>query len=60
MKYLELYNEYTALLHSQTELRRQIQTISKGYITTKKISGKEYSYLQYTSFGQKKSEYIRE
>ena len=60
MKYLELYNEYTALLHSQTELRRQIQTISKGYITTKKISGKEYSYLQYTSFGQKKSEYIQE
>lgn len=59
MKYLELYNEYTTLLHSQAEIQRQIHAIPKGYITIKKISGKEYHYLQYTSFGKKKSKYLR-
>lgn len=60
MKYQELYNEYAALLAYQAEIYQQAQTIPKGYITIKKISGKEYHYLQYTSYGKKKSEYIRE
>lgn len=60
MKYQELYNEYTSTLYSQSELYQQFQTIPKGYITTKKISGKEYRYLQYTSLGKKKSVYLRE
>lgn len=60
MKYQELYNEYTSLLQHQVDTRRQIQTIPKGHITIKKISGKEYHYLQYTSFGKKRSEYLRE
>lgn len=60
MKYRELYNEYTSTLYSQSELYQQFQTIPKGYITIKKISGKEYHYLQYTSFGKKKSVYLRE
>ena len=60
MKYLELYNEYTTLLYSRAELYQQLQVVPKGYISTKKISGKEYHYLQYTSFGKKKSEYLRE
>ena len=60
MKYLELYNEYTALLCDQVTLRRQLQTVPKGYITQKQISGRIYYYLQYTAFGKKKSEYLRE
>ena len=60
MKYQELYNEYIALLYRQTELQRQLQTISKGYITLKRIANREYHYLQYTVFGKKKSEYLRE
>lgn len=60
MKYQELYNEYTSALYSRSELYQQFQTIPKGYITIKKISGKEYHYLQYTSFGKKKSVYLRE
>ena len=60
MRYQELYNEYTALLAYRAEIQRQMQTIPNGYITTKKISGKEYHYLQYTAFGKKKSEYLRE
>lgn len=60
MKYQELYNEYIALLYRQTELQRQLQTISKGYITLKRIANREYHYLQYTMFGKKKSEYLRE
>lgn len=60
MQYQELYNEYNMLLHCQIELRRQVEITPKGYVTTKKISGKEYYYLQYTAFGKKKSEYLRE
>ena len=60
MKYQELYIEYTALLQHQTELYWQLNVIPKGYITVKKISGKEYHYLQYTSLGKKRSEYLRE
>lgn len=60
MKYQELYDEYTTLLHYQTEIRRQLQLIPKGYIASKNISGKEYHYLQYTSFGKKYSKYLKE
>lgn len=44
----------------QAEIYQQAQTIPKGSITIKKIAGKEYSYLQYTAFGKKKSVYLRE
>ena len=60
MKYQEVYHEYTAFLNQQTQLRQRLNGIPKGYITVKRIAGKEYYYLQYTSFGKKKSEYIRE
>ena len=60
MKYQELYNEYTAFLQRQSELQQKLQAIPKGYVTVKKISGKEYHYLQYTHLGKKKSEYLRE
>ena len=60
MKYQELLDEYTHLLHINVQLRSQIQEIPKGYIATKKISGKEYFYLQYSLQGKKKSDYIHE
>lgn len=60
MKYLELYNEYINLLHRQSEIQRYLKEFPKGNISIKKISGKEYHYLQYASFGKKKSEYLRE
>lgn len=60
MKYQELYNEYSVLLYSQAKLKQRLNAIPRGYITTKKISGKEYYYLQYTYLGKKKSEYLRE
>ena len=60
MKYQELYHEYVTLLHRHTDIRQKLQAIPKGYITIKKISGKEYHYLQHSSFGKKKSEYLRE
>lgn len=59
MKYQELLDEYTQLLRVNVQLRSQMQEIPKGYIVTKKISGKKYFYLQYTVQGKKKSEYIR-
>lgn len=60
MKYQELYSEYVAILYHQSALRQQMRMLPKGYITIKKIAGKEYYYLQYTSFGKKRSEYLRE
>jgi len=60
MKYQELYNEYATLLYRQTNTRQKLQAIPRGYVTVKKISGKEYHYLQYTYLGKKKSEYLRE
>lgn len=60
MRYFELLNEYKDLLHADVQLRTQLQAIPKGYVTTKKIAGKDYCYLQYTVQGKKKSEYLRE
>ena len=60
MKYQELLDEYTELLRLNVHLRSQLQEIPKGYIVTKKISGKDYFYLQYSVQGKKKSEYIHE
>ena len=60
MKYQEIYSEYSTLLYSQAKLQQRLKAIARGYITTKKISGKEYHYLQYTYCGKKKSEYLRE
>ena len=48
MRYQELYDEYSELLRRETDLRVRLQSLPFGYITKRKISGKEYSYLQYT------------
>lgn len=60
MRYQELYDEYSALLRRQTELRTKMQKMPIGYITKRKISGKEYHYLQHTHLGKKHSECLRE
>ena len=60
MRYQELYDEYSELLRRETNLRVQIQALPFGYITRRKISGKEYSYLQYTIQGKKHSECLHE
>ena len=60
MRYFELLNEYKDLLHADAQLRTRLQAIPKGYLTTKKIVGKDYFYLQYSAQGKKKSEYLRE
>ena len=60
MKYLELLVEYKELLAEDVRLCQEMQIIPKGYLVTKKISGKEYLYLQYSVQGKKKSEYVRE
>ena len=60
MRYQELYDEYSELLRRETDLRVRLQSLPFGYITKRKISGKEYSYLQYTVQGKKHSECLRE
>ena len=60
MKYRELLDEYRSLLERDVALRMELHQIPKGYLVTKKISGKDYLYLQYTVQGKKKSEYVRD
>ncbi|MBO5130210.1 MAG: hypothetical protein J6B95_07695 [Oscillospiraceae bacterium] len=60
MKYRELLDEYKGLLDRDVALRIELHQIPKGYLVTKKISGKEYLYLQYSVQGKKKSEYVRD
>jgi len=60
MSYHELYNEYVSLLRVKTDCQNALATLKKGYISTKTISGKQYSYLQYRVGGKLSSEYIRE
>ena len=60
LRYFELLNEYKNLLHADVQLCTQLQAIPKGYVTTKRIAGKDYYYLQYSAQGKKKSEYLRE
>ena len=58
MKYKEVFEEYAELLHKNVELRSQLREIPKGYLVSKRISGKDYTYHQYTALGKKKSDYI--
>lgn len=60
MKYQELLDEYRQLLQRDVQLQKEMQQIPRGYIVTKRISGKDYYYLQYSVQGKKKSEYIHE
>ena len=60
MKYQEIYNEYTGLLNEYCKLHHELCLLPKGTVVRKRISGKDYYYLQYTSFGKKKTEYLRE
>lgn len=60
MKYKELYDEYNDLLSQKDGYLRTASSLKDGYISTKTISGKRYSYLQKRVDGKLNSEYIRE
>ena len=60
MKYQEIYSEYIMFLRERTQIIWERCAMPKGNICKKNISGKDYYYLQYTSYGKKKTEYIRE
>ena len=60
MKYQELVDEYRHLLQRDVQLQKRMQQIPRGYIVKKRISGKDYYYLQYSFQGKKKSEYIHD
>ena len=60
MKYQEIYDEYTSLINRYSSVRLELQSSPKGSLVKKQISNKEYHYLQYSSRGKKKTEYIRE
>jgi len=60
MAYRELHNEYVSLLRDKTNCQNALAALKDGYISTKTISGKKYTYLQYRVDGKLSSEYVRE
>ena len=60
MKYREIYDEYSLLVNNYSRLRFELQSLPKGNVVKKRISNKTYHYLQYSVYGKKKTEYIRE
>lgn len=60
MKYQEIFVEYRSLLKDSSRIRLELAGLPKGVIAKKKISGKEYQYLQYTVCGKKKTEYLKQ
>jgi hypothetical protein len=58
MQYQEIYDEYTILLNERSISARAIAHLKSGYISTKTISGKQYSYLQNRVTGKLLSEYV--
>ncbi len=56
MRYQELYTEYSELVSGYCALRMELNSLPKGYITVRKISGKDYHYLQHSANGRKESE----
>lgn len=59
MKYQELYLDYQRLLDEELQLCGELAELPAGNLTAKRISGKEYQYLQYSVDGKKKSVYIK-
>lgn len=59
MKYQELYLDYQRLLDEEMQLCKELAELPTGNLTAKRISGKEYQYLQYSEGGKKKSVYIK-
>ena len=59
MKYQELYLDYQRLLNEELRLCGELAELPTGNLTAKRISGKEYQYLQYSVGGKKKSVYIK-
>lgn len=60
MKYVELYEEYKGLLSRYCDISIEMNAMPIGRLVKKRISGKEYTYLQYTINGKRSTEYIRE
>ena len=60
MEYQELYNEYVSLIQDKANLQKRLTLLKDGYISTKTISGKKYTYLQYRINGKLSGEYVRE
>ena len=60
MKSEELYKEFNLLLLKKIAYTKELFTLKDGYISTKIVSGKKYSYLQKKTDGRVQSEYIKE
>ena len=60
MRYREIYDEYNSWLLKKSDCSEKLLLLKDGYISTKTISGKKYSYFQKKADGKLHSEYIKE
>ncbi len=55
-----IFSEYSSLIEQLREMQYQINSLPQGYISKKKIKGKQYFYLQNRVNGKVVSKYIKE
>lgn len=54
-----LLEEFERISRTETLINKELEGLPKGYISKKKINGKEYSYLQFRKDGKVCSQYIK-
>lgn len=59
MKYQEIYEEYEAFLSRYSQAALELESLPRGSVVKKHITGKEYHYLQHTDCGKKVTKYIK-
>lgn len=54
-----LLEEYNRISRTEALIEKEMQDLPKGYISKKRIKGKEYSYLQFRDGNKVCSQYIK-
>jgi len=54
-----LLEEYERILRTEALIKKELEQLPRGYISIKKINGRNYHYLQFRQDSKVKSQYIK-
>lgn len=54
-----LLEEYERILRTEALIKDELEQLPRGYISVKKINGRNYHYLQFRQDSKVKSQYIK-
>lgn len=54
-----LLEEYKRILRTEALIKKELEQLPRGYISIKKINGRNYYYLQFRQDSKVKSQYIK-